>query len=122
MNDGPARDGIPGFIADLNDYGVTATQVDPVVQFEVLAADGARAGQVVISAVSVNELSAWPAIPPHWVHLPVDVKVEPTNVDLTDTLPGLQRHSRGIEHWGDSEAPGAAWLAHVRSVLSAAVA
>jgi hypothetical protein len=118
MSDGPAREGIDGFVADLADLGITARREADVVAFEIVPVDGSRAGQAVSTAVSNSELGPWPAIPPHWVHFPTEVVITPTNSDQAECLPGWQRHSRDLQAWSLSVHPGQAWAAHVRSVLS----
>ena len=121
MNDGPAREGVDGFIEHLREVGLTARREGAVVVFELEALDGARAGHVVRSAVGITELGPWPAVPPHWVHFPDDVSISPTNSDQNECLPGWRRHSRDLKGWSFDEHPGQAWIAHVRSVLSNAV-
>ena len=113
-------DGVEGFIADLAAWGVTAHVEGSTVVFPVRAVDGARAGEVTESGVALNELSAWPAIPPHWVHFPSTIRVPHAHPDQSDTLPDWTRHSRQIERWEQVTEPGRAWLGHVRAVLSEA--
>ena len=67
------------------------------------------------------ELAAWPAVPPHWVHLPTDITFARTDADMNGCLPGWTRHSRQIASWGDATEPAQAWLAHVRGVLAWAI-
>lgn len=116
-----ARDGLEGFCADMSDAGTKTVVSGPVVTYEVQAVAGALAGRQVLTGVSVDELAGWPAAPPHWIHLPTEVKFAASNVDGGPTLPGWQRHSRQIGDWDMSRHPAQVWLAHVRSVLSAAV-
>jgi hypothetical protein len=119
-NERPVRDGIEGFRADLDDLGTVTDVRRTVVTFEVLAVAGALAGRLVLTGVGVDELGGWPAVPPHWIHLPAEVKFAASNVDASNTLPGWQRHSRQIGTWDMSTHPGQAWLAHVRAVVSMA--
>jgi len=113
-------DGVDGFIADLAAWGVAARIEGAVVVFPVRAVDGARAGEVAESGVAVNELGAWPAVPPHWVHFPSTMTIPNAHPDQSDTLPGWTRHSRQIERWEQVTEAGRAWLGHVRAVLSEA--
>ena len=101
-------------------FGVVTAVRGPVVTFEVLAVAGALAGRLVLTGVGVDELAGWPAVPPHWIHLPAEVKFAASNVDGANTLPGWQRHSRQIGNWDMTGHPGQLWLAHVRSVVSMA--
>ncbi|MGH3244746.1 MAG: hypothetical protein ACRDOI_00810 [Trebonia sp.] len=108
--------GVDTFIAGLRACGVDATVNGDVVVFTVVAA--ARSGPLTTpTGVAVSELPAWPAIPPHWVHLPAAVQFAATNASATETRPGWVRHSREIKGWGDAEEPAQAWLAHLRRVL-----
>jgi hypothetical protein len=114
----PTRDGMPGFIADLADYGVSAVADGPLVRYEMTAPGGALSGQQVPTAVSAGELQSWPAAPPHWIHLPDSVRFSQTNADQQEVMPGWLRHSRDIGQWSSAGHPGQRWLAHVRRVLS----
>jgi len=60
----------------------------------------------------------WCSPPPHWIHLPADVRFDRTNADQQEVLPGWQRHSRDIAQWNSVGHPGQRWLAHVRRVIS----
>ena len=114
------RQGVEGFIADLVDWGVPARVVESWVVFSVRAPGGARTGEVVESAVAVNELASWPLVPPHWAHFPSSVILPQVHDDQSDTRPGWTRHSRQIERWEQVTEPGRAWLGHVRAVLAGA--
>jgi hypothetical protein len=116
----PAGDGVDGLIAGLRECGVDASTRDGVVVFAVAAVDGAFAGQSVDVGVSVNELGAWPAIPPHWVHLPADVHFARSNTEASE-VPGWLKHSRGTAAWGDAVHPAQAYVAHLRAVIGEAV-
>lgn len=110
--------GVEGFMAGLRRCGLESAVQHGVVTFAVEACQGALAGQQVQTGVNVNELGAWPAVPPHWLHLPDGVTLSRTNIDLNETLPGWRRHSRQIVGWGDASEPAQGWIAHVRSVLA----
>lgn len=113
--------GVDGFIAGLQRCGLVPEVRGEVVTFAVEAPAGSRAGTIVETGVEIAELAAWPAVPPHWVHLPTDIALARTNVDTNQCLPGWSRHSRQIAGWGDAAEPAQAWLAHVRGVLAEAV-
>jgi hypothetical protein len=110
--------GVDGFISSLGECGVIAERDGGVVRFPVEAVGGANTGQIVSAAVSVNELTPWPAVPPHWVHLPDEITIVPTNSDRNECLPGWQRHSRDLQGWDRETHPGQAFVAHVRSIVA----
>jgi hypothetical protein len=104
------------FIAGLRQCGVKAAVTQDIVVFTVVAAG--RSGPVTTqTGVAIAELGAWPAVPPHWVHLPAAVRFASTNINVEETLPGWVRHSRTVNGWGDAEEPAQAWLAHLRRIL-----
>jgi hypothetical protein len=111
--------GVDGFVAGLRDCGVTTVIQDGVVVFSVEPVDGVMVGQIVSAGVSTNELTAWPAVPPHWVHLPNAVRFARSNPQPSE-LPGWTKHSRGTNGWGDAAHPAQAYLAHVRAVVGEA--
>lgn len=108
--------GTDKFIAGLRACGTDAAVNAGIVVFTVMATG--RSGPVVTqTGVAATELDAWPAVPPHWIHLPVGVQFTETNTSTAGTLPGWVRHSRKVNGWGDAEEPAQAWLAHLRRVL-----
>lgn len=113
---------VAAFIADLADHGIKAEVQGPAVVYSVVAVAGALAGTTVPTAVSVNELSGWPAIPPHWIHFPNSVQFAATNPDTNECLDGWIRHSRDIGAWTTNRPPIVNWLAHVRGVIKDATA
>ena len=106
-------------IAGLERCGANPAISDGVVTFDVVPVAGAHAGQTVRSGISADEAGTWPAIPPHWVHLPATITLTHTNTQPSP-LPSWLMHSRNITGWGNATDPAQAWLAHIRSVLSAA--
>ncbi|WP_157981583.1 hypothetical protein [Protaetiibacter intestinalis] len=119
---GAAEDaGASAFIADLAEQGIEARVDGPAVVYGIEAVAGARVGTAVGTAVSINELGGWPALPPHWVHFPEEVRFESTNTDNVDCLPGWLRHSRDIGAWSMDRPPALNWLAHVRGLVSGAI-
>jgi len=111
--------GVDGFISGLREWGIEATVRHGVVTFVVAAIDGAFAGRPVEVGVSVDELGAWPAVPPHWVHLPSDVGFVRSNTQASE-VPGWVKHSRGTTAWGDAAHPPQAYVAHLRAVVGEA--
>jgi hypothetical protein len=108
--------GTDAFIAGLRRCGTDATVSAGIVMFTVVAAG--RSGPFTTQAgVAVAELEAWPAVPPHWVHLPAAIQFTTTNINTDETLPGWVRHSRQVNGWGDAEEPAQAWMAHLRRIL-----
>jgi len=117
---GVSTAGVAGFIFGMSQCGVVCEQTGTVVTFAVEACTGPLAGQPVQTGVGVEELAMWPAVPPHWVHLPATITLTPTNPNYDGTLPGWVRHSRQIVAWGDATEPAQAWLGHIRGVLTQA--
>jgi hypothetical protein len=107
------------FIVGLRRCGATAQRHDGLVLYQIEPVDGRFAGEVVQTAVEVQELTNWPMVPPHWVHLPTDVVFAATN-SQPSSLPGWLRHSRQIMGWGGEAEPAQGWLAHVRAVVGEA--
>ena len=94
----------------------------PRILYDITPVNGALAGQVVATGVSLNEVQSWPAVPPHWIHLPETVRFEQTNIDSSDCAPGFVRYSRDDNYADTSIAPARAWLSHVRGFVSIAIA
>jgi hypothetical protein len=90
-----------------------------LVIYRVEPVEGRYTGELVDTAVEVDELAAWPVAPPHWIHLPARVTLPATNSQQS-TQAGWLRHSRQIRGWGGDADPERAWIAHVRGVLGAA--
>ncbi|WP_068494657.1 hypothetical protein [Pseudoclavibacter helvolus] len=114
---GPAQQ----FIDDLNAAGASARADGPRILYEVTPIDGALAGKIVTTGVSISEVGSWPSVPPHWVHLPETVRFAQTNTDGTDCAPGYMRHSRDYSYTDTSIPPARAWVSHVRGFLSIAI-
>ncbi len=112
--------GVDGFIAGLHECGVEATVRHGVVILTVDAADGPLVGTPPEVGVSADELGAWPAVPPHWVHLPPQVKFASSNTQPSE-VPGWLKHSRGTNGWGDAVHPAQAYIAHLRAVIGDAI-
>lgn len=112
--------GLDGFIAGLRRCGVEPVVEAGVVSFDVEPIFGSRAGRPLTTGVSVEELTTWPAVPPHWVHLPNDVTFAHSNTQAS-TRPGFTKHSRQINRWGNAEEPAQAWIAHARGVAGEAI-
>lgn len=119
MADAPAE-GLEGFIAGLRRCGCDAVIRDNVVTFAVVPVEGGRAGQPTETGVGIEELASWPATPPHWVHLPSEVRFERSNTQPS-SIAGWIKHSRQIQGWGNAKEPAQAWISHVRSVIGVAL-
>lgn len=115
----PVETGAEGFVAGLRRYGCEPETRHEVIVFDVIAVGGSHAGQIIECGVTVGELSAWPGVPPHWVHLPASVTIARTN-SQPSPVPGWLMHSRNIAGWGNASDPAQAWIAHARSVLEEA--
>lgn len=111
--------GVDGFIAGLAECGVSATVQHDVVTFPVMPVGGAHAGLEVEAGVGTDELGGWPAVPPHWIHLPETVRFASTNTGPS-TIPSWVKHSRGTNNWGDAAHAAQGYLAHVRAVIGEA--
>lgn len=109
------------FINDMTAAGAPARADGPRILYEVTPVNGALAGQIVTTGVSISEVQSWPAVPPHWIHLPDSVRFEQTNVDSTDCAPGFVRHSRDFNYTDTSIHPARAWTSHVRGFVSIAI-
>lgn len=109
------------FIDDMTAAGAPARAEGPRILYDVIAVGGALAGQIVTTGVSVSEVLSWPAVPPHWIHLPDSVEFGQTNMDDTDCPPGWKRHSREYDYTNMSVPPALAWLRHVRGFISIAI-
>lgn len=110
------------FIDDMTAAGASARADGPRILYVITPVNGALAGRVVTTGVSISEVQSWPAVPPHWVHVPETVHFQQTNSDTTDCAPGFVRHSREYTYIDTSVSPARAWLSHVRGFLSIAIA
>ena len=111
--------GTERFIQDMTELGFEATIEAKMVIYQVVPIDGAYAGKSIDTGVGISELQSWPQVPPHWLHFPTCLKFSSTN-SRGSPKSGWSMHSRQITGWGDAPA-GAAWVSHVRAVLSEAV-
>jgi hypothetical protein len=111
--------GVEGFIAGLKTCGANPNLSDGLVHYEVEPVEGAMRGTVVVTAVEVAEVQRWPLVPPHWIHLPSEVRFSRTN-SQGSSKPGWLKHSRQIAGWGADARPERAWLSHVRAIIGEA--
>lgn len=111
--------GVEAFIAGLRRCGQEPTVEAGVVTFVVEPLAGAHAGAIVTTGVSANELVTWPAVPPHWIHLPGNVTFPRSNTQPSP-IPGWLKHSRQISGWGNAAEPAQAWISHARAVVGEA--
>lgn len=114
-----AATGVEAFVAALDVAGADPVVEAGLVVYSVTPPTGALAGQLIRTGVVLDEVRPWPAAPPHWIHLPNEVRFASTNVGASPR-PGWVAHSRDIKAWGTARSPAAAWLAHVRGVLAGA--
>lgn len=112
--------GHQAFVGDLASLGIEAQVADGLVIYEIEAVRGAHAGAPVRTGVATAELQRWPAVPPHWVHLPDTVLFSRTNTQAS-LKSGWTAHSRNLEGWGSDANRARAWIAHVRAVVGMAV-
>ena len=104
------------FVDAMTKLGLSPTVEAGLVICRITPAAGARAGNSVEVGVSVDELGYWPQAPPHWIHLPPDIKFASTNSQDSPKAGWLQ-HSRNSAGWGDAP-PEVCWTAHLQAVLS----
>ena len=107
------------FVCDMDKFGFAPRVEAGLVVYEIEPVDGAHAGNLVETAVALDELAMWPQAPPHWIHFPGSVGFARTNSKPSPKAGWLQ-HSRQIAGWGDA-GPRIAWAGHVRAVLSEAI-
>ena len=111
--------GVQGFIEALSERGLKPRQDGGLVLYRVTPAIGVHADTVIETGVVVDELSAWPQTPPHWVHLPADIRISNANSRKSPKT-GWMMHSRTILGWGDT-LPITCWINHARAVLGEAI-
>lgn len=112
--------GVKAFVAALKEFGAEPVVESTLVTYIVTPVTGPLAGHAVRTGVSTEEVTPWPAAPPHWIHLQANVAFAATNAGASP-MSGWVAHSRDIPTWGTAQVPIAAWLAHVRGVLGGAV-
>jgi hypothetical protein len=112
--------GADGFVAGLRECGLAPIVESEIVRFQAKPITGAFADAALDCGVAVGELGSWPAIPPHWLHLPSAVRFPRTN-SQNSPIVGWLMHSRPPAGWGNDASPVSAYLAHVRGVMGEAV-
>lgn len=112
--------GVDDFLARMNKLGLKPTLDTQLVVYQIEPVEGALAGIAVFTAVEVEELTPWPQVPPHWIHLPNSVQFAITNSQQSIRI-GWTRHSRQITQWGQDADLGVAWASHVRGVIGTAI-
>jgi hypothetical protein len=114
-----ATTGVEAFVAALDATGSDPVMESGLVTYSVTPVTGTLAGQAVRTGVVLQEVGPWPAVPPHWIHLPAEVRFVASNIGGSPH-PGWVSHSRDVKAWGSARSPVGAWLAHVRGVLGGA--
>ena len=71
--------GPDGFTAGLAACGANPTIANQQVIYVVQIVEGRFAGELVETAISLDELARWPLVPPHWVYLRETVKFPTTH-------------------------------------------
>ena len=105
---------------DMTELGFSLTVEAGLVVYRITPVDGAHAGISVETGVSIDELSPWPQVSPHWIHFPADISFSRTNSKASPKQ-GWLKHSRQVSGWGDAP-PGICWASHGRGFLSEATA
>ena len=67
--------GVQGFMDDMTRHGFEPTAEAGLVVYRITPIDGVHSGTAVETGVSTDELTPWPQVPPHWIHLPGDVRL-----------------------------------------------
>lgn len=111
--------GSDGFISGLAACGAAPKIIGQYIVYRVEVVEGRFAGDIVETAVALDELGRWPLVPPHWIYLRDDVTFATTNTQPC-AMPGWLGHSRQIVGWGNDSRPIDGWVAHVRGVIGEA--
>jgi hypothetical protein len=107
--------GLDGFVSGLAGQGIETVRRESLVVYRLEPVTGALAGECVETGVVVDELSGWPHTPPHWIHVPIALKIPGGQ---GGSVAGWSRYSR--PHPGRLDAapsPAKVWIAHVREFL-----
>lgn len=104
------------FVGGLHRCGARPRGIAHHIVYTVEPLEGRFAGAVCDTAVAISELTRWPLVPPHWIHLPAGVTLPGTN-SRESSIAGWLGHSRHIAGWGHDADPASGWLAHVRRVI-----
>lgn len=107
------------FIADMEQLGLQPRVETELVLYVIEPVDGAYAGANVDTGVAAGELTRWPQVPPHWIHLPSGIVFPRTNSRPSPRAEWTM-HSRQISRWGQDAKPAVGWAGHVRAVLGEA--
>ena len=107
------------FINAMAELGLSPTREAGLVICQITPDGGARADSVIEVGVSKDELTSWPLAPPHWIHLPADIKFTKTNTEPSSKS-GWLKHSRNIPAWGNAP-PATDWEKHLHAVLREAI-
>lgn len=108
------------FVDDMTAAGAAAWIDGTQVLYKVQATDGQLAPEIITTGVGLADVQSWPAIPPHWVHLPETLTFPQTNEEATE-CPGWKRHSRDYGNPDPTVPPALSWLRHVRGCLTIAI-
>lgn len=112
-------DGVDDFIERMTKLGLDPVAETQLVIYKIEPVDGTHIGTTILTGVAIDELSRWPLVPPHWIHLPATIEFAHTN-SRPSTRSGWTMHSRQITRWGQDPDPGVGWASHVRGVIGAA--
>lgn len=114
------RLGPTGFRSGLEELDISVENRGALVVYRLVPLSGSMATKEVETGVEVSELDGWPTAPPHWVHVPDDVRI-PGGSTQPSSLAGWSRYSRPHPGRLDaSRAPTREWVAHVRALLGTA--
>jgi len=112
--------GLQAFVDTVTVAGLQVEVRDPIVLVLVDVPLGRHAGAEIW--VGADPPQEFPAIPPHWVHLPESIDLADGGKQASELGAGWAKWSRPHKRWVDCAAPGAQWLAHTRALLAQAQA
>jgi hypothetical protein len=118
--DAVAGTGIDAFIGGVEAQQIPVDRRDALLIYRLVPLTGAAATLEVETGIEIGELAGWPAVPPHWVHVPNSLQLAGGG-QQPSTLDGWSRYSRPHPGRLDaSAAPAREWIAHVRALLGTA--
>lgn len=111
------QDGVQGFVNRLTELNCEPNTESDLVIYLVTPVGGVHDGCPVKTGVGVDELALWPMTPPHFIHLPDNIRLLHPPYS-SSTKSGWLMHSRRIagSEWGKAD-PGVDWISHVRAVI-----
>jgi hypothetical protein len=107
------------FETSLSSLGRRTERRGGIVVVQVDVPLGPAAGTLV--DVGTDPPSDYPRVPPHWVHLPDRFELPGGGRTASELGPGWSKWSRQHPRWRGEQGAANQWLAHVRSLIAAAI-